>query len=78
MTNDGGFNLDVVATGSKKRRLSRHTANGVFEAITAVMRTDNALSRLQDFAPLTGARIEELLRDAGDVDLDCVVRTFAA
>ena len=42
------------------------------------MSTDNALSRLQDFAPLTAARIEELLGDADGVDLDCAVRTFAA
>ena len=77
-SNDCWFDPNVVATALKKRRPSRHTANGVFEAMTALMRTDNALSRLQDFAPLTTARIEELLGDADGVDLDSAVRTFAA
>lgn len=78
MTNDCWFDPNIVATALKKRRLCRHTANSVFEAMTALMRTDNALSRLQDVAPLTAARIEQLLGDADDVDLDRAVRIYAA
>ena len=79
-SNDCWFDPNVVATAFKKRRLSRHTVNAVFEAMMSVMSadSDDAVPLFQSLAPIPAARIEELLGDADGVDLDRAVRTYAA
>jgi hypothetical protein len=64
----------------RRQRFDSRSANALFDAMVDVTyaRSGEALLSLRHFAPLTAARIGELLEKADDAELDCAVRTYTA